>query len=110
MQVPMQVPMEQDRPDLDTLTAVIAHSQIVVAAAVARLPAGFDASTSPFSIGSQPKAAAPGTAWRGCDLGASPLWRIAVRQRGEERDDVIDLVAASGPADRRACRRTAAPY
>ena len=33
-----------DAADLDTITAVIAHSQIVVAVAVAsaRLPAGFD--------------------------------------------------------------------
>jgi hypothetical protein len=34
--------MEFDRPDLDTLTAVIAHSQIVVAASGAHLPVGFD--------------------------------------------------------------------
>jgi hypothetical protein len=34
--------MELDRPDLDTLAAVIAHSQIVVAAPRERLPAGFD--------------------------------------------------------------------
>jgi hypothetical protein len=38
----MQIAMDQDRPDLDTLVAVIAHSQIVVAEAVRRLPAGFD--------------------------------------------------------------------
>jgi hypothetical protein len=35
--------MALDRPDLETLAAVIAHSQIVVAAPVRRLPAGFDA-------------------------------------------------------------------
>jgi hypothetical protein len=34
--------MDLDRPDLDTLAAVIAHSQIVVAAPGRRLPAGFD--------------------------------------------------------------------
>ena len=34
--------MALDRPDLETLAAVIAHSQIVVAAPVKRLPAGFD--------------------------------------------------------------------
>lgn len=34
--------MDLDRPDLDTLAAVIAHSQIVVAAPSKRLPAGFD--------------------------------------------------------------------
>jgi hypothetical protein len=34
--------MALDRPDLETLAAVIAHSQIVVAAPVRRLPAGFD--------------------------------------------------------------------
>ena len=34
--------MALDRPDLDTLAAVIAHSQIVVAALGWRLPAGFD--------------------------------------------------------------------
>jgi hypothetical protein len=31
-----------DRPDVETLAAVIAHSQIVVAAPGRRLPAGFD--------------------------------------------------------------------
>jgi len=39
--MPMQVVM--DRPDFDTLAAVIAHSQIVVAQTIRRLPAGFDA-------------------------------------------------------------------
>jgi hypothetical protein len=34
--------MALDRPDLDTLAAVIAHSQIVVAVPGRRLPAGFD--------------------------------------------------------------------
>ena len=34
--------MDQDRADLDTLAAVIAHSQIVVAEEIARLPDGFD--------------------------------------------------------------------
>ena len=34
--------MELDRPDLDTLAAVIAHSQIVVAAPGAQFPVGFD--------------------------------------------------------------------
>jgi hypothetical protein len=34
--------MGLDRPDLDTLAAVIAHSQIVVAAPDKRLPTGFD--------------------------------------------------------------------
>jgi hypothetical protein len=34
--------MALDRPDLETLAAVIAHSQIVVAAPRKRLPAGFD--------------------------------------------------------------------
>ncbi len=34
--------MVLDRPDLETLAAVIAHSQIVVAAPRKRLPAGFD--------------------------------------------------------------------
>jgi hypothetical protein len=34
--------MALDRPDLETLVAVIAHSQIVVAAPVRRLPTGFD--------------------------------------------------------------------
>jgi hypothetical protein len=34
--------MDLDRPDLDTLAAVIAHSQIVVAVPGKRLPAGFD--------------------------------------------------------------------
>ena len=34
--------MDLDRPDLETLAAVIAHSQIVVAAPRKRLPAGFD--------------------------------------------------------------------
>jgi hypothetical protein len=34
--------MALDRPALDTLVAVIAHSQIVVAAPRGRLPAGFD--------------------------------------------------------------------
>jgi len=34
--------MALDRPDLETLAAVIAHSQIVVAAPGRRLPAGFD--------------------------------------------------------------------
>jgi hypothetical protein len=39
--------MNRDRPDVDTLAAVIAHSQIVVAGIVVaepvgRLPAGFD--------------------------------------------------------------------
>jgi hypothetical protein len=34
--------MALDRPDLETLAAVIAHSQIVVAAPVRHLPAGFD--------------------------------------------------------------------
>jgi hypothetical protein len=34
--------MNQDRLDLDTLAAVITHSQIVVATPVKRLPAGFD--------------------------------------------------------------------
>jgi hypothetical protein len=34
--------MGLDRPDLDTLAAVIAHSQIVVAAPGNRLPTGFD--------------------------------------------------------------------
>jgi hypothetical protein len=34
--------MALDRPDLETLAAVIAHSQIVVAAPRWRLPAGFD--------------------------------------------------------------------
>jgi hypothetical protein len=35
--------MDFERPDLDTLAAVIAHSQIVVAASGRRLPVGFDA-------------------------------------------------------------------
>jgi hypothetical protein len=35
--------MAFDRPDVATLAAVIAHSQIVVAAPGRRLPAGFDA-------------------------------------------------------------------
>ena len=34
--------MAFDRPDVATLAAVIAHSQIVVAAPGRRLPAGFD--------------------------------------------------------------------
>jgi hypothetical protein len=34
--------MAFDRPDVETLAAVIAHSQIVVAATDKRLPAGFD--------------------------------------------------------------------
>jgi hypothetical protein len=34
--------MAFDRPDVETLAAVIAHSQIVVAATGKRLPAGFD--------------------------------------------------------------------
>jgi hypothetical protein len=34
--------MALDRPDLETLAAVIAHSQIVVAAPGRCLPAGFD--------------------------------------------------------------------
>ena len=34
--------MKMARPDVDTLAAVIAHSQIVVAAPRERLPAGFD--------------------------------------------------------------------
>ena len=34
--------MKMARPDVETLAAVIAHSQIVVAAPVKRLPAGFD--------------------------------------------------------------------
>jgi hypothetical protein len=34
--------MDLDRPDLDTLAAVIAHSQICVAVPGKRLPAGFD--------------------------------------------------------------------
>jgi len=34
--------MAFDRPDVATLAAVIAHSQIVVAATRRRLPAGFD--------------------------------------------------------------------
>jgi len=34
--------MAFDRPDVETLAAVIAHSQIVVAATRRRLPAGFD--------------------------------------------------------------------
>ena len=34
--------MDFDRPDLDTLAAVIAHSQIVVAAPDRHLPVGFD--------------------------------------------------------------------
>ena len=34
--------MAFDRPDVETLAAVIAHSQIVVAALGKRLPAGFD--------------------------------------------------------------------
>jgi hypothetical protein len=34
--------MDFDRPDLDTLTAVIAHSQIVVAAPGEHFPVGFD--------------------------------------------------------------------
>jgi hypothetical protein len=34
--------MKMARPDVDTLAAVIAHSQIVVAAPCRRLPAGFD--------------------------------------------------------------------
>ena len=38
----MQVAMNQDRPDLDTLAVVIAHSEIVLAGPVRRLPAGFD--------------------------------------------------------------------
>ncbi len=42
----MQVGMEQDRPDIATLSAVIAHSQIVVRIAVSeqlsRLPVEFD--------------------------------------------------------------------
>ena len=38
----MQVAADQHRSDLDTLTAVIAHSQIVVVDETARLPVGFD--------------------------------------------------------------------
>jgi len=38
----MQLFMDHDRPDVDTLAAVIAHSQIVVADRAARLPAGYD--------------------------------------------------------------------
>jgi hypothetical protein len=34
--------MKMARPDVDTLAAVIAHSQIVVAVPRERLPAGFD--------------------------------------------------------------------
>ena len=34
--------MKMVRPDVETLAAVIAHSQIVVAAQGKRLPAGFD--------------------------------------------------------------------
>jgi hypothetical protein len=34
--------MKMARPDVETLAAVIAHSQIVVAAQRRRLPAGFD--------------------------------------------------------------------
>ena len=34
--------MKMARPDVETLAAVIAHSQIVVAAPVRRLAAGFD--------------------------------------------------------------------
>jgi hypothetical protein len=34
--------MKMARPDVDTLAAVIAHSQIVVAAPRERLPAGFE--------------------------------------------------------------------
>jgi len=34
--------MKMARPDVETLAAVIAHSQIVVAAPRRRLPAGFD--------------------------------------------------------------------
>lgn len=41
----MKVAQNQDRPDLDTLVAAIAHSQIIVtepSGRVSRLPAGFD--------------------------------------------------------------------
>jgi hypothetical protein len=38
----MQVAMDQDRPSVGMLVAVIAHSQIVAAAPARRLPAGFD--------------------------------------------------------------------
>jgi hypothetical protein len=34
--------MTLDRPDVDTLAAVIAHSQIIVTAPRKHLPAGFD--------------------------------------------------------------------
>ena len=38
----MQVAMNQDRTDLDTLAVVVAHSEIVVTGPVKRLLAGFD--------------------------------------------------------------------
>jgi hypothetical protein len=40
--VPIQMAINENPPDLDTLAAVIAHSQIVVVDRVRRLPAGFD--------------------------------------------------------------------
>jgi hypothetical protein len=38
----MLVAIQHDRPDVATLAAVIAHSQIVVAATAKRLPPGYD--------------------------------------------------------------------
>jgi hypothetical protein len=42
MKVAMKTVIKQDRPELETFAAVIAHSQIVVAPPAKRLPAGYD--------------------------------------------------------------------